>query len=91
MSLKAELLKRVKSRNGEIYTFAEVESLCKELKYKISNAERRLRELCDEGGITPLYHSKGYITGYKSVGKLEQGHLPFPYRYRRFTNQEKAA
>ena len=62
MSLKAELKKRIKEK-GEI-SYNEVEDYCRMFNFKTSNAERRMREVCNEGEIEPVM-KKGYICGWK--------------------------
>lgn len=71
MGLKEALYKAIKIYDGKVFPLDEVEKLCRlhaiqtGARYKISNAERRLRELAAEGDIEPMYHNKGYICGYR--------------------------
>lgn len=63
MSLKSTLNQIIKER-GSI-TLAELEELCHKLKYKLSNAERRLRP-SDSPDIEPIYNEKRTaIIGYR--------------------------
>lgn len=61
MSLKSELQKIIRER-GYMST-AQVEEYCKAHRYKLSNAERRLRE--SESPNVEAVKEKGYIIGYK--------------------------
>lgn len=47
-------------------TINRIEQLAKEHPAKMSQAERRMRELChgEEAKIKPIFHEKGYIGGY---------------------------
>jgi hypothetical protein len=69
MSLKNSILYLIKSQ-GEI-SINELEDLCREENYKISNYERRARELTNEGQIEPIMaEAKSgikYITAYRSL------------------------
>lgn len=62
MSLKSLLFQEIKSRGS--LTLNEVEKICHEAKYKLSNAERRLRELMATGSVKPLKCENGAIIGY---------------------------
>ncbi len=64
MSLKSSLNQIIKDRRGEIYTLKELEEYCHKARYKLSNAERRLREM--RGEFQPVYNEKKTaIIGYK--------------------------
>lgn len=69
MSLKNRLIELIKLR-GQI-NINELESNVREWRYKISNAERRLRE-CEL--IEPIKNAKRYIIAYKWRG-LKDGEL----------------
>ena len=75
MSLKEELYSAIKRYEGQVYSFQQVESICKYNGYKVSNAERRLRELCADGDIEPVFHEKGYINGYRFKKQEKSGQL----------------
>jgi len=62
MSLKQILYQEIKSRGN--LTLNQIEAICHDHGYKISNAERRLRELMATGSISPIKNSKGAIIGY---------------------------
>jgi|GEM_PF-2669639 len=62
-SLKKILYRELELRN-EI-SFSEVEKIAKENGYKISNAERRMRELMEKGSVEPILTEKGHIRGYR--------------------------
>ncbi|MDQ5987365.1 MAG: hypothetical protein CSYNP_03105 [Syntrophus sp. SKADARSKE-3] len=49
-----------------MFSLERVELLAKQNGYKISNAERRLRELCDgeNPSVRPIRTEKGHIMGY---------------------------
>jgi len=68
-SLKTKLFGAVKGTYPNTFSLERVEALAREAGYKISNAERRLRELCEEDDngyapIRPIKNEKGYIIGY---------------------------
>mgnify|MGYP001593254149 CR=1 FL=1 len=64
MSLKSSLHQIIKDRRGEIYTLKELEEYCHKAGYKLSNAERRLREMRSE--FQRVYNKKHTaIIGYK--------------------------
>ena len=65
MSLKIKLNDFIKSRNGEIIDHNIIVSLCNQWGYRISNAERRLRENTMVG---TKRNSKGAIIGYYWIG-----------------------
>lgn len=61
-SLK-QTIKYYLEKNGSM-TLLELENLCKTEQYKLSNAERRLRELMKECPILPKKNPQGAIIGY---------------------------
>lgn len=67
MSLKSELTKYLE--RNKYLSMREIEMICKTEKVKISNAERRLREMTADGIIDPIYlkGDKGqkYVGGYQ--------------------------
>ena len=69
MSLKEQLKNSIRS-HGEI-GISVLEDTTKKLGFKISNYERRCRELTNEGLIKPIRNDKGYIAGYKWIGERD--------------------
>lgn len=69
MSLKSQILFLVKSQ-GEA-SINELEELCRQERYKISNYERRARELSNEGLISAIKSRTKdgieFISGYRAV------------------------
>ncbi len=65
MGLKTTLLETIKRLNGQILTLDEFEAICKRNNKKISNGERRMRQLMAETYIEAVRNSKGHITGYR--------------------------
>jgi DNA-binding MarR family transcriptional regulator len=69
MSLKNSILYLIKSQ-GEV-SINELEDLCREENYKISNYERRARELSNAGLIEPIKKRTKdgtlFINGYKAI------------------------
>ncbi len=67
MSLKTQLVKKIKDLNGAVFTYSELTLYCKMWGYKISNAERRLREVIHAEGseIEVGVSKKGAIVGYR--------------------------
>jgi hypothetical protein len=68
-SLKTKLFEAIRRAYPNMFSLERVEYLAREAGYKVSNAERRLRELCEpnEAGYAPvsaIRNDKGYITGY---------------------------
>lgn len=62
MSLKKDLKDMILERGA--VTLKDIEDYCHRVHYKLSNAERRLREL--RGQIEPVYNDrKTAIIGYK--------------------------
>ena len=64
-SLKSQLFEAIKSVYPRVYHLETVEALAHEEGYKISNAERRLRELMKAGAIESVRSQKGAIVGYR--------------------------
>ena len=66
MSLKAELYSAIKNLNGEVLSYEEFETICKRNGRKVSNGERRMRELthCIEPDIETVISKKHHIIGY---------------------------
>lgn len=62
MSLKKILLKAAKMH--QYITMSDVEDICRRENKKLSNGERRLREL-KEDGVHPVFYPKGYIVAYE--------------------------
>ncbi len=65
MSLKQNLYDTIKNLNGEVLTLDEFEDLCKRKGRKISNGERRMRDLIINTCIEPIRNKKNYIIGYR--------------------------
>ena len=63
MSLKNKILYYLE-KNGYM-SLAELEHLCHSEMYKLSNAERRLREIMKTEPIKPVKNSAGAIIAYK--------------------------
>lgn|SRR3990167_11319672 len=75
MSLKSILTQIIKERGS--VTLIELEGLCHKLGYKLSNAERRLRE--SRGEIQPIYNEKQTaIIGYRYLPEGHQTPNPAP-------------
>ena len=75
-SLKSKLYEQVKRYRS--MSINDVEFICKANNYKISNGERRMREICEGDEIQPIYKNpitKDVITGYKVKQPNEQGVL----------------
>ena len=64
MSLRTNLYKQIEARKGEVFTYQELENYCRVWGYKISNAERRLREMA---GVEGVRNRKNCITGYRLI------------------------
>ena len=72
-SLKTALYNAIKCYDGKLYPYSEMERTCHLCNRKVSNGERRLRELASKPEIEIIYHSeKRYIIGYryKRAGQL---------------------
>ena len=67
ISLKKILISEIQRRG--MMTIDELEQLCKDAGYKISNYERRLRE--SRTLVEPVF-SKKAIVGYRYIGKEPQ-------------------
>lgn len=70
MSLKQLLYQEIKSRGN--LTLNEVEKICHDNSFKLSNAERRCRELMANGSIIPIKNIKGAIIGYSIAPQATQ-------------------
>lgn len=68
-SLKEKLYKLIKNK-GYVVTF-ELEEMTRELGYKISNGERRLRELRNQGLIERKYEN-GVVIGYSVADRRHE-------------------
>ncbi len=67
-SLKEILYYKIKCRYPFNVPIDEVEMVCKANNYKLSNAERRLREMHQSGLIDMVYdEKKKYIKAYKFI------------------------
>lgn len=80
-SLKNKLFDAVRNAYPDMFSLSSVEDLAKQEGRKISNAERRLRELCDgeDPWIIPVRNEKKYIMGYiykEPVRKINFGGIP---------------
>ena len=64
-SLKQKLKDIVLSKG--YLSYGELVEICETQKFKISNGERRMRELCDGGMIFPV-KAKNYIKGWTLRG-----------------------
>jgi len=62
MSLKQLLIDQIEAREGEVFTYDDLVDYCRVWGFKISNAERRLRECHD---IEKVFSKKGAIIGYR--------------------------
>ena len=82
-SLKTKLNDLIKSRNGGIVTINEIEYLCKENQYKMSNAERRLRASESPNIVRVMKH--GAIIGYR--WKLAVQSDPSTYTAKQFLKE----
>ena len=67
-SLKSALTEMIWSRG--YVSMAQVEEYCKAHRYRLSNAERRLRE--SESPTIEAVREKGYIIGYKPKRQLTE-------------------
>jgi len=72
MSLKKILHNKIQSQGTMPYS--QVEQICKENGYKISNAERCLRR-SESPDVKTIYSKKGFIVGYEWKRVGEQGKL----------------
>ena len=77
MSLKANLVDKIKSYSGSVFTYSELMEYCRIWSVKISAAERRLREVThveEEGQPKKepeieIVTKKNYIVGWRMKGK----------------------
>lgn len=76
-SLKQQLYKAIKGAYPNMFSIDRAEVLARQLEYKISNYERRCRELSSENLIRPIYSDKGskHIMGYIWVEKRATGQI----------------
>lgn len=65
-SLKQKLNNLIQSRAGQLVSINEIEALCHEFQYKLSNAERRLR--ASESPNIERVFKNGAIIGYRWQG-----------------------
>lgn len=70
MSLKKDLTQKILDYAGATFTYSELIEYCRIWGYKISNAERRLREVTSpEDSEIEIVMKKNYILGYRATGK----------------------
>jgi len=71
-SLKNALRGAIKCYNGNVYPYSRMEELCRLCGRRITNGERRLRELASEENteIEKIKH-KGCVIGYR-LKKIEK-------------------
>ena len=67
ISLKTELHRVI--REAHYISTSDLERIVKNLRYKLSNAERRLRP-SESPMIREVKNEKGHITGYEWIGEL---------------------
>jgi len=72
LSLKETLKNHISRKNGEVLSFEEMETICKREGRRVSNGERRLREIPE---IESVKSKKGHIVGYRWWRKPEQMRL----------------
>lgn len=79
MSLKVELYNAIKNLNGEVLSYEEFETICKRNGRKVSNGERRMRELthCKKPEIETIISKKNYIIGYCWKYKRYESQMKF--------------
>lgn len=63
ISLKQRLNTLIEDRKGGVVSINEIETLCHQYQYKLSNAERRLRQ--SESPNVERVFKNGAIIGYK--------------------------
>lgn len=70
-SLKEHLKQAVKNAYPKMLNIEKAELFIRGLDYKVSNGERRLRELSegDYPVVKPVKNDKGYIRGYVYLGE----------------------
>lgn len=66
-SLKTLLKDYIKQRGYASYQ--ELEDIARINGYKVSNMERRIREICHEENIKPITNNKKHIIGYQVFKK----------------------
>ena len=73
-------------------TINELEVLARDNGYKVSNMERRMREICQEGLINPILSPKRFIVGYELVNNPKDINKPYRLSWREELRrkQEKA-
>lgn len=65
MSLKTRLTQIIREANGRTVSLNQIEAVCKQENFKLSNAERRLRH-SESPDIFPVYNEKKTaIIGYR--------------------------
>ena len=66
MGLKTTLFETIRGLNGSLFGVNDFEIMCKRNGRRISNGERRMRELVSAPGsnIKVLKNKKNYILGY---------------------------
>ena len=69
MSLKANLINKIKDFHGAVMTYEEMFRYCQMWNFRISNAERRLRESVATGEIENVRSKKGAVIGWRVPGK----------------------
>lgn len=67
MSLKKVLYSELQTK--KVLMQDEIEAIAKSEGRKISNAERRLRELMESGSVEPILTEKKAIRGYRYIGE----------------------
>ena len=88
MSLKVELTNLIQSYYPDYCPFDVIEKKTKELGYRQSNSERRLRP-SESPFIKEIKNDRGYVVGYQWVKpelpkiepKMRQGYLIDPARH----------
>ena len=75
MSLKKDALRKIQSLDGKIFTYNDAVEFCRVWGKKISNFERRMREVAEkeDSGIEVMRNKKNYIIGWRK--KVEQSRL----------------
>jgi len=75
MSLKRQALIKIDSLEGKIFTYNDAVDFCRKWGKKISNFERRMREVAEKenSGIEVMRNKKNYIIGWRK--KVEQSRL----------------
>ena len=73
MSLRKVLINEIELKG--YLTLEKLHSIALVCGYKVSNAERRLRELTVDNKVIPVRNGKGHITGYKTTENAEMGRI----------------